>query len=65
MMEVIIERKLNRLERLALIMKQIEEAELHGYGNITISFHNHQIANSSLTKDIKFGNCTPEMYFNP
>jgi hypothetical protein len=55
-MEIIIEKQFTRIERLALILKQIEEAELHGYGSINITIHNHQITDSSLNKMLRFGN---------
>ena len=61
-MAIIIERQLTRTERLALILKQIEEAECHGFGSLTINFHNGQITNSSLNKEVRFGNTSPELY---
>ena len=61
-MEIIIERQLTKIERLAAVMKQIEEAECHGYGCVTITVHNHQITNSSLNKDVRFGNTAPDWY---
>lgn len=61
-MEIIIEPQLTRIERLSIIEKQIIEAETHGYGSINITIHNHQIVNSMLNKDTRFGNTSPLWY---
>ena len=62
LIEINIETQLTRIERLAIIQKQIEEAESHGHGSITITFHNGQINNSCLNKDVRFGNTSPVWY---
>jgi len=64
-MEIVIEQQLTRLERLALIDKQIREAEEHGYGSISITIHNHQITDSSLNKTLRFGNTSLLWYTTP
>lgn len=61
-MAIIIERQLTRVERLAQIMKQIEEAEEHGFAEIKISIHNNQIIGSSINKEIRYGNTDQSWY---
>ena len=61
-MLIIEERQLNRLERLAIIMKQIEELETHGFGELKIVFHKGQITDSNIQKSVRFGNCIENIY---
>lgn len=53
---------LTRIERLAMIERQIIEAEEHGYGRVVVDINDHQITRVNLDKGTQFGNCLREMY---
>lgn len=57
-----ITRFLTRNERIAILQERIEEAEKHGFADIKIKVHNHQIVSISIEKGNQFGNCDPEWY---
>lgn len=61
-MEIIAERQLTRLERLALLMRQIEELEEHGFGELVVKIHKHQITDSQVKKDTRMANTSQEWY---
>jgi hypothetical protein len=61
-MEIIIERHLTQKERFAILNLAIEEIEKHGFGEVNIKIHNHQIVDVNSNKSIRFGNCSPEWY---
>ena len=61
-MEIIIERHLTALERFVILESAIKEIEKHGFGEVNIKIHNHQIVDINSNKSIRFGNCSPEWY---
>ena len=61
-MEIIITRELTAIERFAIIESAIKEIEKHGFGEVNIKIHNHQIVDVNSNKSIRFGNCSPEWY---
>jgi hypothetical protein len=62
MIEIEITRHLTKAERLVQLSQAIEEAEKHGFADVNVKIHNHQIVDINLNKCIRFGNCTPEWY---
>jgi len=64
MIEIQITNDLTRNERIVLCDKAVREAELHGFAEIKIIVHNHQITDLSLNKANRFGNCSEEWYAN-
>jgi len=61
-MEIEITRDFTKNERFAILNSAIEEIEKHGFGEVNIKIHNHQIVDVNLNKSIRFGNCSPEWY---
>ena len=61
-MEIIISRDFTKKERFAMLNSAIEEIEKHGFGEVNIKIHNHQIVDVNSNKSIRFGNCSPEWY---
>ena len=61
-MEIIISRDFTKKERFAILNSAIKEIEKHGFGEVNIKIHNHQIVDVNSNKSIRFGNCSPERY---
>ena len=61
-MEILISKNLTRNEIIAILESAIKEIEKHGFGEVNIKIHNHQIVDVNSNKSIRFGNCSPEWY---
>ena len=63
-MKIVIERPLTRIERVTQILSLLQEAEEYGYARISIDINDHQIVNSKIEKNVRYGNC-PENIYEP